>query len=1103
MKNLFLGCVALLLTFGVSAQPGNPQTFFCPDSSTWDNHECPPENAYVVQPYPCVEVIATQGNFIYFNGANGYNEDFMSLDTGTDMDMWNAVYGLRGRHGIWNESGETLDIDVFETFNCSDPEIGQNGTDRYFRFGSGKFRFKRMTVTDNSYVLIESGAEVRVSDHLSIGWSGVIYVQPGGKFILEATEDNICKIENYNVGLGVQINGVYQMPIEGEVTREMVFDMAVVSETDYDNQRVAQWNFNPGLYDVNMDAVIRQLQDSMGIAYLDGTEKPDIQISYLTKSFTDDPEYGYTIQHQYSDFNSGSLQDPNDFTDFVKDYEYGAYVANWTAHYDTLGIPSNGPFVFDWDVRQGILPIYRNNDNNAVTFNNEEAFTSFLDGTTIIDEIAQQELATYSKAWAKPMVISVVGADYDKTSCKIEVTGKYDPRKGLTIKNRAALPNLEVPILFSQDQEQGSTYFARPSLTANSESSMSVLHNAPVSMLDNGEAATLYRGIDMGGFNVLYNRTGNHLVMKGLAKTIRQTNDHAALAFYDVRGMHEYMPDRSWELGYNDPGTSSQWFGNTSALNDMPRVVSQFIQVPTIPSLYLGYPVTLFDIYAIPGLNYHHSVGDTLHANDVIGYNFVNAGDAVDLDGQQIQFSLSASEGRYCYKDRVGPPGSTLCQDLPEYPYADEPAGYDPYPVKPAVKEAGLRTSASVLVGNESDVTANVFTQEVDLLDPNFTPDADFWNETQSIGLMRFAGITAFDDTVTLAMIPVGYNSNWSDTELDIIERQTMPNSMFYLLNPNYNGWANRRMGAYCRGTDDPFDTITVVINDKAIVDEGVYTSYIIDCPITQEPNNDWSDNWHFIVSGAGSNQRLDNPDFEIVYNPGPVTITAPYGGNDESFTGQTFDLITSPLYGDYNYDLCVSTSDLLIFLGSFGLSGNDITLYDADASEDGYIGVADLLQNLQYFGICLDDLVGEPEEWETPINERVKMLHINHDNDFQTYDIVDDYPGWSASQRAELSAATKALTTIIVSDEFGLHMHAETGRLNDIRGLQLDSYLPTSAELANYGGTGDANYPPAYQLHIYFRDGILFNGSLTTEIHVGGQEPNAPFPTAPIFTAN
>ena len=132
---------------------------------------------------------------------------------------------------------------------------------------------------------------------------------------------------------------------------------------------------------------------------------------------------------------------------------------------------------------------------------------------------------------------------------------------------------------------------------------------------------------------------------------------------------------------------------------------------------------------------------------------------------------------------------------------------------------------------------------------------------------------------------------------------------------------------------------------------------YFVDSPIGQHPDMNYEAWWHVLVKNeGGAYQQMDQPTFNIEVTNTPVSVSRSSGNpGTETFNGDVLTLVLSPLYGDFNHDGVVSSTDMLTIIGQYGV---DVTAVNQhlDFDNNGLIGVQDLQAFLTYFGSSFPD---------------------------------------------------------------------------------------------------------------------------------------------------
>jgi len=405
-------------------------------------------------------------------------------------------------------------------------------------------------------------------------------------------------------------------------------------------------------------------------------------------------------------------------------------------------------------------------------------------------------------------------------------------------------------------------------------------------------------------------------------------------------------------------------------------------------------------------------------------------------------------------------------------------------------------------------------------IENNIVKDVAYWEEQNQFTLLTLNGITSANDTVRLSAIPIGWGEQYgmnyyvgdsaninSDLFLygiDRFETSIGVDPGFHFINKSPKS-VNRMVGAHARDYTLALDTLFLIFNsemyDAPTGEE--FVSFYIDNPITQNPFFDGVHAWHYSFQNPTWSQTLDNSIQTLTTVN--YTEAVPTSGNPEQFKGDIIRFISNPIAGDFNGDGIVTTSDLLVLLGTYG-NDTDVGVFAGDFNNDGVVSTSDLLSFLGFFGQTLDDWVGLSGESPVTINEkRIKHLFKNRDNDHYPYDILL-YPGWNSQQLAWLSNINKKNVNVVVTDNYGWIVYKNN--LSEIpTGIKLQNKFPSTQEIIESNiGTGLAAYPEGYHIRLFFPEQPVPGfANPIDKICLGCKDPDNPvnLQTNPIFTVN
>lgn len=1109
MKYLSLISIALLITAGfapatATAQPAFPE---CAPVSTWNGDISNiPDDAVTQWPFICCTKYAATGNFLYHDGST-FAGDALPEDAdcilgssvpGGDLS-WNDSYGLKGRGSISNPSGVFLDMEMFQTTLSNIDNVAQDFDNLVFTFNGGKFRFTTLYVDYNTTIVIGAGTEMEVDGQIKLLANSTLIIEPGASLKLLATADRQAFIDNAGG------------EIQGRITKEVVYSQPnSTAATDNNETLYSYYTLNPGGYAVNLHELATSFQDALDVEYVNGTvDKPNVQIgTWCHRDLAE--EYGYFANHQYQSVdNTQALPEHEIGTNLLGSNTYVIADLNGDGTQDNIEYESAiNHYHFNYFDGISIIPLYNNTDNTIADFMNDEDFLSLSNGAISGDVDYQNEIAVTPGEFAGPYIIAVSNANPNITEFK--VTYSYTPQNSaeLILKNQGfinnqvqisnpgetftyfvdvdnyyngtyeVMPLLETPLIpdslfFCQDsvfQSSGSivgcggatvNYQAGDTVSVPSDTILSPhLYNADFGIGDNPTG--LYRHIPMNGLNILANPTGSYWKLRDFAFWINFNEPKSALAFYDTRMLMPPMKEREYQVYANDGQSAITSIAQNVV--DMP-IVSNFMIVNEPSS---SAPTEIVDIYNIPGAEVYSAKGDTILPTDAIAFNFANAADSRELFGQGLNTYWMSTI-------KASTQNPNVQTTLVESDYWSDP--YDQSSIQ--------RTQTRMF---ETSYNENVVTADNTI----YTQDVNYWdNERNEFTLLALNGVTASDDTVRLAVIPLSFKEEYNANLLDPIETSVMPHPGFCLLNPNEDNGNNRFLGAYARGYDGPIDSLQIVVNYDYWGPE--YTSFFLNAPIQQMPqmtpgNKCWK--WMLgTTTPYGLGQRPEEPGFEwALPEPGTHNVflselvdnpNTPTSGNDEYFTGDIITLYPDPLVGDYNNDGQITTSDLLAFLGMYGTFPDGGGYWAGDFNGDNATGVADLIQFLQGFGLIAfgpdANAFGTPV-YESSIKKRVEFLFKNRNVDHDVYDI-GSYPGFTAQQQSWFNTAPRIGAEIFVTDELGWIVHR--ARFDEYTtGIKLASKVPTSAQLtADPSGPEVPGYPKGYKVYILWPYDVVIPG--------------------------
>lgn len=1050
MKNLSLGCIALLLTFGATAQVPDPDQI-CTDNieSTWDATTLPvPQDARTGLPFNwCDSIYAPQGKFKYISG------DFPEPipNSWTDDD----VYGLVG-NGTWYgaANGNYMEAALLETRITAIEGTMQYYDNPVLTIQTGNWRFDRIYIGGNTTLHVKSGARVEITTALHLNNNGKLIIDEGADVVLKHTTNGQAVIQS---DFGV---------IEGRITKQLYLSFDDYDNTDQTDGDVQRFVVATGLYDIDVDAMIRQIQDTL----TELTVKPTVQVGWWVEQ-EEIPQYSYVASHSYHNNVSSSASPANiNQGSFVRDYS-NLIVLGPDNYY-------NPAIVYNqYDVNHGaaITPVYGTGSNTL---------TDLLANTQLNSIQGQQTSATAEElglisrmpeSWKYPMVINMQNANDAKTSMVLEVTGRWKHEATYTMSNDAYDE--------TEYTTDISTFFQ---LAAEINTTVETMYLGDLYSYNAATAVDAYRNLDFTGLNFIHNGDGTQIDMQKLNDKLKEAAPHAARTYYDIKPLITFMPERIFAT---DAASTRSY--NTLAGRSHLQTVAAYLDFYD----HDDNEWKTVDIYNIEGIEHPKRIGDTLETNDVIGWNYTNHYFNPEYDGNSFVVYPDLIQPNYDYSN-MGGPLNTVTEDT--VVWADTP-----------IKRA-YDIESDIYDLNKMQLTDYKGGTNVD----NYPCSGSFNCEKNrgaidamdEFTLLRLAARTSTNEVIPIAYLPFAFGPQYDANQIDPFEYSIAPNPAMYLLRQENGRVGSLREGAHARGTTNSVDTLYLVVDFDAFqfeLDGVTISEYFIDSPIGQHPNAYYSAWWHVLArnGNSGSWQQMDQPTFEIPVTNTSVTIDRANGvAGTETFNGDVITLITSPLYGDFNHDFQVTTTDLLTLMGMFGLAVTDNTQY-LDFDNNGIIGAQDLIAVLNYFGDGFPDNMYGGQGYQSPLQERIIYLSDKKDNNHISYD-WREYPGFTPQQRAYLSTC-KVRGTFAITDEFETIIHSGPIVDDADNNILLPSNAPTTSQLLNSNTGTSGTTSIGYQIHI-FSDYYLDIPGLTAPVRylcLGSNDVGAPFATPPVFT--
>lgn len=1135
MKHLFTS-IALLLIVGASAQPDINSS--CNNLSSWSGLGLPGDNAYIlINGQLCSDFETDSASFAYWGEEQPYSLD-ITIPSGHDLTKF--TYGLKGHGGIGNHpSNPALNAVVFETHMQINPDKLQNPEQPEFKFRLGQFEFDYMLADEGTTITIADGATVTVNYGLVLNSYSTINVEPGGTLILSASADHTCVIDDK----GGEITGTVTREIYRAADYSAAWNGAVSSQA-----RSLAFPFTTGLVNVNMHQATKMIQDTIGISYFDGsTERPTIQMSTWGHAEDLVEDFGYLAHNAYmkpTNFQAyQALFDDIEDTHINPDYDsyqyWGGPVALDGGGIFTLEssqisiekrIPTIGLYGFDKQMGVATMPLYSNNDNTLSDLFADQRLLKLATGATGGTDEYQNLIATSEihMPWMTHITDIPTAVIAEDTAFTFSFEGNYDGTYMQTLVNTDRMTD--------DVKDHEGTYYRDTMYHTYVEASgyfdINNYVNPPailgVSQLEvqninanANEESYAYHFIDVTGLNLIQNKTQNFLNLHDLALQVHTQAPYSQLAFYDVSGLPSVMSKREIEaydaIQYDQNIPATQVFHEERNLT-LP-IVSNYITLP------YGDGEVFFDMLNLnpgtfPQVNTYASHGSLMNPNGILGFNYVDPYNPARYNLSSVDLNLRAASKPVAYKNM----GAEVLDPPAEYSgiaynATDVIENFYDYGKQPMVL---MDATADGVV--ESKQTPVIDGQELSY---------SGLDSLNVVTLLELHGENAAGETYRLATIPLAYHSYFNGTTANQFKSSVGVNPAFYILNNNPTKVAETMVGAFSRGFNENVDSLRIVVAPEYL--PGEWTRLFVKAPVAQSPETTWNDPWHWTISpteyGAPIT-RLDNEDFvELeVYNSGltnphtnatgsayDVALTSiDAGGTSTTYAfeagGYQEEIAVLTVYSgflaaDLNIDGCVTTADILLFLGSYGLSENDpgYSIVN-DFNADGYIGISDLQQLLSYFNDCwngTDPILIEGTELLGAKKQRLEtMARLSGvSRTYSPYNIWTDYAWPDQQMKAFVQDQVNGdKMFVFVADEFGW-IHWGQPLNNGI--INLPSRVPTNAELEAmtdpisiptglriYMKTGLATQPPGYSAPTNF----FCLGCSTTEI------PNNPTTALPVF---
>jgi hypothetical protein len=1055
MKNLFLGCIALFLTFGATAQP-LPDLCALNINSFWDGVG----DTYPIQAETgdgpgefCDSIYAPTGMYKYIIG--NYNN--------TIPQSWSddQIYGLLGTGAINGIPGGTyLTASVLETRISVIEDVFQYYENPVMTLNSGNWLFDRVYIDGGTTLRVKAGARVEIKNALHLANNGKLLIEPGGEVVLKHTAAGQAIIDN-DFG-----------EIDGKITRQVLVSFDNYTAIDEADGDVLKFLVNSSLASINLDDMVRQIQDSLAVLGV----KPTVQVGWWSEIDETDG-YGYIANHSYHNSltSSAALNTNLHSGDVVRDYNN--FIANPAADFYNPAI-----FYNQYDPSYGvrIIPVYDSGNNTVSDLVGNAQVAALTGGVTTATEAEQDALATTPGDMFDPLIVNVQGANNAVASMVIEVTGTWKSQAVVGITDEAFDTNNapEYPAELSVYYENAATILNTPT---------TISYASDIYSKQGSTTTDSYRNIDFTGLGMIHQFDGSQVDMSKVVNLVKNFSPRSARTFYDIKPLVSFMPER---LYVADPVTGYSY--NTLSGLSYPRKVADYLDFYD----HENEMWRTIDLFNIDGMTHSEAIGDTLEPWDVVGFNHVNHYNIGDYDGGTLNLFSNSIKVDHSYTN-MGGLASIVTADTTVY--ANDPIVRS-YDIKSDVYDLNQRSILDYAAGKGVN---NYPCSGSD----NCEFDMAALDAMDEFTLLRLNARTA-TDTIALAYLPLAFGPQYSGGALgylDAFEYSIAPDPAMYLLRQEDGQVGELMFGSYSRNVTDPSDTLYLVVDFDAFsfdLDGTSVLEYYIDSPIGQHPQLSWPAWWHIKAKNPGQNtQRIDPPNFKMPVTNTANTYPAPLNvGGTEDFNGDLIELHIRPTYGDFNTDDNITTSDMLLLLSQFGTTVNDNNMY-LDYNNDGVIGQADLLGFLSNFGLMYPDDVYGSDDYMSPEQERIAFFATKKDNTHNAYD-WRDYPGFSVQQQAYISTCV-IRGNYVITDEYGTIVHGGSIRSSADNNIRLPSVLPTSAQLAASGTGNTLASPVGYQIHL-FLDYYLDLPGLPTPVNylcLGSNQPNDPFTTVPLFT--
>lgn len=1069
MKHLISICIALFITASYSAQFPDP----CSDNiaSSWNGvGPTVPFNAFTgVGAIYCDSIYAGPGYFKHIQG---------NFTTSIPASWANdEVYGLVGTGSIKGiASGEVMSASVLETRLSVIENSLQHISNPVLTIESGNWNFNRVFISGGTTLKVLAGASIDINTALHISGNGKLIIEDGASVTLTASQQTQCVLE---CDFGT---------IEGRIKEQ-----TMVNHGGGTDSYVHFFPIATRLSEINLDDLAQQLMDTLNPG---GSLQTKLQISWID-DYDADHGYGFVADHGYYDVansTSGLNPDLHEGT-IVRHYDGFAF----TGVGQGFSRPSINSYEFSPKTGVSMIPLYGPLDNSLQDLVSNPQLNGVTAGVSSATAEELDVIATTPEGFNKTFYVQTKAFNPANDHFIVEVEGVYNP-SGLPFLMSFSNTKYD----FNDDTEyvEGlSPFFERAPIL---NTPLDLLYGSTFYNLREYDGATKinssYRGIDFTGLNEIKTSDRSQVVVPRLVDAIKENAPHAARSFYTMDNIISYMPDRKMAL---DPILSEEY--SVYAGRHQPRKIAEYLDFYD----HATDEWTTIDLYNIdrgPSTSidyYGEKLGPILEPSDAVGWNYTNHYDISEYDGNSFSFAEAAVK-QYHFYSNMGGQASTIIEDtivLADHTIAMEKrntmrttyngTSYYQEWMDSYIDDTEFQTLP------RSEEYYNILTQQ----------ELDAKNEFTLLRLYADYG----GDTLELAYLPIAFGTEYVDNELDAFEYSIAPNPAMYLLNNEDGKIGSLRYGSFSKGVQNMSDTLYLVVDRSAInvaFDDpelaGESIEFHIDAPIQQTPDPNWPGWWHGYFQNYSSGALhgyMHTGGFDITLDlDQSISIPQADGDGTESVVeGALFKIHIRPMFGDTNFDGVISTTDILNFLGNFGLNVTDSNEH-LDYNGDGVIGNADFLALLSYFGQVYPDNVYGVVDFQTGLQERLKFLAIKRDNNHIAYD-WRTYPGFTQAQRDYL-ASINFTGLYSITDDYGVLIASGGITSNAENNILLPPTAPTTAQLLAGPSNGGA-LQEGFRIHLLGTQYLDLPG-LTKPIQhlcIGCENEDDLFETPPVFT--